>query len=422
VAVFVLFVVGAMAALSIDVTTMYTARSEAQLAVDSAALAGARVLANSGATSDPNSATDGLMAAAQRLAKTVAKQVAEQNKIGGNPVSGLNLTPAIFFGGPWFNPTITVNVKVSNLPTFFARVWGRTTLAVAAFATAEAYNPSGANNGALGQTATPVAPLCVKPWLLPNMDPSNSGKPIFDSTTGAITTGSNLLGWSSSSAPTPTPMNLSCPGGDCTTLPAPTPWQYYPGNNDATSFPEPTFSLPTCSQIGTPTAYQYSIAGCIQMPISCNSNNVNIDMADDPGRFKNTANAVNCLTNAANGGDTVTTTDPPNQAIEFVAGSGSPAAVANSALIGQDVMVSNSLVTVPVINNPPGTPVNPVTIIGFVQLFLNPDGNPAPNNGPTMGNVNTTVINVVGCGTSATGTPIILGNGVSPVAVRLITR
>ncbi|MGD0598814.1 MAG: pilus assembly protein TadG-related protein, partial [Terriglobales bacterium] len=51
VAVFMLFVIGAMAALSIDVVTLYTARSEAQLAADAAALAGARVLANSGLTS-----------------------------------------------------------------------------------------------------------------------------------------------------------------------------------------------------------------------------------------------------------------------------------------------------------------------------------------------------------------------------------
>ena len=37
-----LFVIGAMAALSIDVVTLYTARSEAQLAADGAALAAAR--------------------------------------------------------------------------------------------------------------------------------------------------------------------------------------------------------------------------------------------------------------------------------------------------------------------------------------------------------------------------------------------
>jgi len=53
VAVFMLFVIGAMAALSIDVVTLYTARSEAQLAADSAALAGARVLANSGRPRTP---------------------------------------------------------------------------------------------------------------------------------------------------------------------------------------------------------------------------------------------------------------------------------------------------------------------------------------------------------------------------------
>ena len=46
VAVFLLFVVGAMAALAIDVVTFYTARSEAQLAADGAALAAARSTRN----------------------------------------------------------------------------------------------------------------------------------------------------------------------------------------------------------------------------------------------------------------------------------------------------------------------------------------------------------------------------------------
>src|SRR5208282_1239520 len=82
VAVFMLFIVGAMAALSIDVVTLYTARSEAQLAADSAALAAARVLANSGATS-ATGATLGLMPQAQLLAQKVAMQVAEQNQVGG---------------------------------------------------------------------------------------------------------------------------------------------------------------------------------------------------------------------------------------------------------------------------------------------------------------------------------------------------
>ncbi len=81
-------------------------------------------------------------------------------------------------------------------------------------------------------------------------------------------------------------------------------------------------------------------------------------------------------------------------------------------------MVSSSLVTVPVFDTTSFVPPsNTVTIIGFVQLFLNPDGTPAA---PATGNVNATIINMVGCGTAAIGTPI-LGNGASPVAVRLIS-
>src|SRR5208337_1103960 len=92
VAVVMLFVVGAMAALSIDVATIYTARSEAQLAADGAALAAARVLANSGATSDPNSLTDSLMANAWTLAQAVALQVAEQNQVGGAKLTAAQIT------------------------------------------------------------------------------------------------------------------------------------------------------------------------------------------------------------------------------------------------------------------------------------------------------------------------------------------
>ena len=86
-------------------------------------------------------------------------------------------------------------------------------------------------------------------------------------------------------------------------------------------------------------------------------------------------------------------------------------------------MVSDSLVTVPVINAdgtsglPPSYPN--VQIIGFVQLFLNPYGAASPANG----HIRTQVINLVGCGAGTggvAGTPI-LGNGASPVAVRLIS-
>src|SRR5258707_14281315 len=47
----------AMAALSIDVITLYLAREEAQRAADAAALAAARVISISGLTGDPNDST-----------------------------------------------------------------------------------------------------------------------------------------------------------------------------------------------------------------------------------------------------------------------------------------------------------------------------------------------------------------------------
>src|SRR5580658_142698 len=98
VAVFMLCVVGAMAALSIDVVTIYTARSEAQLAADSAALAAARVIANSGATSDPTSTLLGTVEAAAGPAQNVAVQVAEQNQVGGTYLTGANILTPSFAG------------------------------------------------------------------------------------------------------------------------------------------------------------------------------------------------------------------------------------------------------------------------------------------------------------------------------------
>ena len=411
-------VVGAMAALSIDVVTLYTARSEAQLAADSAALAGARALANSGMTSD---ASGGLTAAAEVGATAVATQVATQNQVGGRNLVAAEVV--VSFAGNTTNPLVTVRVQRTDLPTFFARIWGTRQLTVAASATAEAYNPSGAD--ALGLVPIPVAPICVKPWLLPNIDPSGGGT-IFDTTptnSGAITN-AGLLGWTTPAdpvGPAPNLMRLHAACIDCTTLPPPTAgvWQYYPGNT-ATTFPPPTQALPSCTPPLTP-AYQKSVAGCIQTPIACNSTAM-IDISDYSARSIETAQGVNCLTHAAaDRGDTVDSPSPPTAPFEFIAGADNPIAAVDPSFAGQELMVSDSLVTVPVFNSVSGTPpFNPVTIIGFVQLFLNPDGAQTPTTGPNTGYVKTTVINMAGCGTSAAGPPI-FGNGASPVAVRLVS-
>ena len=77
----------AMAALSIDVVTLYLANAEAQRSADTAALAAARVLSISGMTGDPSNSAAGSVTnpwqQACALATAVAKAVATQNTMGG---------------------------------------------------------------------------------------------------------------------------------------------------------------------------------------------------------------------------------------------------------------------------------------------------------------------------------------------------
>src|SRR4051812_4872008 len=87
-----------MAALSIDVITLYLAKQEAQRSADAAALAAGKILSLSGITADPNNS--GLNWAAicgpddgsNGLATRVAKAVANQNLVGGGPASNPTVT------------------------------------------------------------------------------------------------------------------------------------------------------------------------------------------------------------------------------------------------------------------------------------------------------------------------------------------
>jgi len=434
--------VGAMAAFSIDIVTLYTARSEAQLAADGGALAGARVLANSGMTSMSSTSDTAVGLNAKSIAIAVATQVASNNMVGGRNLNGgaatctAEICVTVNTGASDFvaDPQVTVTVQRTDLPTFFARIWGRTAFTVKASATAEAYNPSSLQ-GTGGGPGLPIAPLCVKPWLLPNKSPNPgpTSPEIFDPATGAILD-TNLLGWVS-----PPTLRTECSGAggtttDCLPLGSnpPTAWRYYPGTTDPAtgSFPAPATT--SCTGCGAFTDYERSIAGCVPQPISCNSQ-VNIDTNNYPNRNAETGPAVNNLTHAAaalNSGDSVDTVGTPqagSEPFQFFAGTDNPVVQSGALSSGATVMISDSLVTVPVIDTSspafwPGTYPNNVQIIGFVQLFLNPTGAAAPTSGPTSGHIDTQVINLVGCGDSTgqvTGTTI-LGNGASAVAVRLV--
>src|ERR1700691_2016274 len=406
VAVFMLGVIGAMAALSIDVVTLYTARSEAQLAADSAALAAARIIANSGATSDSTG-------------PLVALQGAEQNQIAGSNLTAAQIN-VTFGGNNPTDPTVKVSIQKNDLPTFFARIWGRTQFTVAATATAEAYNPSPAATAATN-TAPPVAPICVKPWLLPNIDPKGGTTTIFSPTTGAITDPA-LLGWTSTNTSSQL-LSSGCTGTNCSGA-APKAWKYFPADTATQPpFTSPPAAYPSCPQ-AVNTAYEQDLGGCIQTAIACNSTAYYTTAPNNFNQDRETADAVNCLTHAkpAGGGDILNVggATPPTLPFQFEAGTDNPIAGLNP----NDVMVSDSLVTVPVFDSTSGK--NPVQIIGFVQLFLNPDGQATSTTGknnPTKYMIPTTVINMVGCGNGTGNASLgpILGNGASPVAVRLIT-
>jgi hypothetical protein len=247
------------------------------------------VLANSGMTSTFNSSTT-VGDNAAPLAMAVATQVAASSMVGGrnlNPgaspcVAGQEIcvnivTTAVDFVA---NPQVTVQVQRTDLPTFFARIWGTTQIKVAASATAEAYNPTSLA-GTAGGPGLPIAPMCVKPWLVPNKDPSSTGNPIFSATTGqpAATT-NNLQGWVN--APRLKTICSAANGGTSNCLPAtsnaPAAWEYYPG--DPADFTPPTAASVACVGCAGFNNYQLSIAGCVQTPISCNSV-VHVDTATD---------------------------------------------------------------------------------------------------------------------------------------------
>src|SRR5579864_7858186 len=80
----------AMAALSIDVITLYLAREEAQRSADSAALGAIRVLSLSGVTGDPQNAT-GRWPAACTAATQAAQALANQNAVGNAAATTVNV-------------------------------------------------------------------------------------------------------------------------------------------------------------------------------------------------------------------------------------------------------------------------------------------------------------------------------------------
>ncbi len=409
-----IFALLGMAALAIDLVTLYVARAQAQRVADAGALAGAKTLMERGVTADPIDTQDSWDGSCYQ-AKQQAQQLAVMGKIGSAAPATTTVCfpsggscgacpgPSAIGSGFGVNPQVSVTVESAPLPLFFSKIWGQSTAEVSATAQAEGFNPSG--------TQVPVAAKCVTPWLLANMDPYNAGSPIFDPATGQIvnnepTTPGDPEGVVGRSIP----LRTGCPGGCSVALNAPvgTPAKltYYP-----LDLPTPAASGPSC-EVGV--SYQLNITSCNPTPVACGQQ-VNLDTTAGPADTASNQLAIDCRIGAAaaglgNGQDVLVTTAFPYEIDAGTTHSGVGA--------GTQISTSRSVVTIPVYDVGPGpAPYNKpgvaVTVIGFVQGFVDS----ASAGEPTIH-----VMNVSGCGAGARApglVPVGLNEG-SGVPVRLI--
>jgi Flp pilus assembly protein TadG len=423
----------AMAALSIDVVTLYLAREEAQRTADTAALGAARVLSLSGVTGDPQNAT-GYWPAACTAATQVARALANQDAVGnttatsvnvnfqynGTAVANCSFTGATAFG---VNPQVQVKIVRGGLPTFFSRIWSRNTNSVSATATAEAFNSSGSETFA-PNGIVPVNPRCVKPWIVPNRDPNNSGAPFVKLADGSIQnpgiqldpgTGTGaVIGEKFAFLADCLTGNPNCRHGQGFGLINNPPTYNQQGAGTLDYVPAliggTAGAVPACA---TGSAYQAAIAGCDQSTVyACGivGGGAQADLTFNPGKASgDTATATQCLIHQTAGQDVLDSTVFP---FRIQAGLGNP------VITNAQITSSNSIVSVPIYDDTQGTGTflvdqPPVTIVGFLQVFIN-------SLDTTNGNINVTVLNVAGCSNTATAsTPGVTGS--SPVPIRLIT-
>jgi hypothetical protein len=312
------------------------------------------------------------------------------------------------------NPQITVTLQRTDLPTFFARIWGKRLVTVTAAATAEAYNPS--NSQTNTGNYVPIAPKCVKPLLVPNLDPDPLHAPntFVSQTTGTVT----LPGvYPAGVIGEPITLSNACPNGSATCGPVPPPaaGSYLPAGVAL----NPANLCPSCQ--GS-SAFEQSIECCDFNRYSCGAplpTTVDTTGGPIPTSADTTMSGNNARQDGRNGVQCLIhwpspdTLDPTN----LLAGTGPMQITAGSGpLSGQLVTTSKSIATLPIFDTASLNPATgQVTIVGFLQVFIDPQATALPGNG----DIPVTILNVAGCGNTA-GTTVVSGGGVSPVPVRLI--
>jgi hypothetical protein len=424
----------AMAALAIDIVTLYLASSEIQRAADATALAAAKAIADSGVTTlqptDPN--LPGAQTLAQNMATaavTGLMSASAVNFVAGAAPTLNTITPIPIDWSRQGNPHVTISLKSSNLPTFFSKIWTGTPPSVTATATAEVYNPANL------PTFTPITPLSLKPWLVANVDPHNLPNTFVNITTGAVeenVTGEqlNLIADCRNSNPNKcvlrgghNPPTATLTGNEVDYVPL-----------QVSSPPNSKNVCPACAA-GT-TDYEQSIAcadattyvapTCGGSATNGPTNAVWSDAFNPRGQAGLSATATECLINAGGPGAWDGSTNLQDR-LNFPGYPANPPQikVGSGALAGSLVTTSSSIVTIPIVDISMGAgnfPASPgaVLVVGYIQAFIN-QVNPAPSP-PDPGSINVTVLNIAGCSNTDNGAnPVIGGSGTSPVPVRLIT-
>jgi hypothetical protein len=412
----------AMAALAVDVVTLYVAKGEIQHAADAAALAGAKAFVESTVTTDPSNA--GLQTLAQNIACPDAAcssgyiaQALTQNPVSGSPAVINPSSPVTYdFTNHLGNPRITVNLQRTGLPIFFARIWSSNLVSVSATATAEAYNASNSqtNNGSL----IPIAPQCVKPILVRNK------------THGAISPVPQFINTNDGTIFAPGNVNSGGLIGvemilryapSCATTSTPSCVRYKPAQVPSTH----NFCSSSCS-VGT--NYEQSIECCdgsVYDVTQCGDAAQTWALQDPAnnagGSNGPTQSATQCLIHASgpgagNGQDSLDTSGflSSNNPMQIKAGAYSSTEFAVAA--DAPITTSDSIITLPIYDDTlPITSNNQVTIVGFLQVFVNFTDS-------VYGDLDVTILNVIGCGSNPpSAVPAISGGGISPVPVRLIT-
>jgi hypothetical protein len=412
--VFCLFVLFGMAAFAVDLANFFVVRSEAQRAADAAALAGATLWGNSPCVSSTTGCSS-----FQTQAQNEAIGVGDQNLVNG-------VSPNIQSGDISFDfsvandPRITVTVQMTSsrgdaVPTFFGKVLGVSTVDVRAQATAEAYNP--------GSNGPGVGTYCMKPWLFPNCDPSNTGganaNPVCPGNDDYYVEGS--IG--SQTIPNPSVIGSLLTIKPGNPQQAVMPSQYYPVNLPPGTAPPECPSCANGQGGGGGALYRTNIECCNTNTFTCGQQvNLSMETGNVVGPTKQ---GVDCLINEGPNGtgqDVLSTTSTNPFSYTITGGANNP----NSNLVGQTVSTSSSLVSLPLFQPIssgqilcPGSSCGAtVNIVGFMQLFVKQETSP-------QGTVNAYIINISRCGSSggsggAGGGGTIVGGAVAPVPVRLI--